>query len=207
MYDVPLDDVIKRYPVLTACRTNIEAAVTIMIQSFQNGGKLLLCGNGGSAADAEHWSGELLKGFCSRRVLTENEKETLSPKLVDKLQGGLPAIPLNGFLSLSSAFANDVDPELVYAQLVWSLGNDKDVLVGISTSGNAKNILSAFEVAKAKGLMTVALTGECGGKLSQSGWCDICIKVPQTKTYLVQELHLPVYHAICLLLEQHFFNQ
>lgn len=202
----PLDDLLVRYPELAPCRDAICTSVTLIATCYRKKGQLLLCGNGGSAADAEHWSGELLKGFCSLRPLTSAQKQTLPPELADRLQNGLAAIPLNGFLSLSSAFANDVSPELVYAQLVWALGRPADVLVGMSTSGNAANVLHAFQAAKAKGMFTVALTGAKGGKLAASGLCNACIRVPETETFKVQELHLPVYHTICLMLEEEFFN-
>jgi D-sedoheptulose 7-phosphate isomerase len=160
-----LINLLTRRPELSTCQDEINNIFLSFCHSLRLGGKLLLCGNGGSAADAEHWAGELLKGFVKTRPLTQNEKGTLPDYLRDKLQGGLPAIPLTGFPSLSTAFANDVDPQLTFAQLVWGLGKPGDVLIGITTSGNASNVCAAMETAKAKGLVRVGLTGQGGGKL------------------------------------------
>ena len=193
-----LENLIKRVPALSVCRDEIEKAFALLHASFRAKGKLLLCGNGGSASDAEHWAGELLKGFCKKRPLSPEERATLPPDLANRLQGALPVIPLTGFPSLSTAFANDVAPELIFAQLVWGLGNPGDVFVGISTSGNARNICAAAEAARAKGLVTIALTGQSGGKLSPL--CDYSIRVPAKETYLIQEFHLPIYHCLCLML-------
>jgi D-sedoheptulose 7-phosphate isomerase len=142
----------------------VMQALELMRDCFQRGGKMLLCGNGGSAADADHWAGELLKGFVQKRSLSQTERHGLPAQLALKLQEGLPVIPLTGFGSLASAFANDVDPQLVFAQLVWNLGRPGDLLVGISTSGNARNICAAMEVAKARGLVRVGLSGKTGGQ-------------------------------------------
>jgi D-sedoheptulose 7-phosphate isomerase len=198
-----LDNLVSRAPALSECVGEVEQAFHLLRDSFRAKGKLLLCGNGGSAADADHWAGELLKGFCSKRPLTPEEKAKLSPEIGDKLQRALPVIPLSSFPALSSAFANDVAPELTFAQLVWGLGNPGDVLIGISTSGNARNVCSAMEAARAKGLVTIALTGQGGGKLSPL--CDLSIRVPAKETYLIQEYHLPIYHCLCLMLEDEFF--
>ncbi len=200
-----LEQLLKRRPELTACESEIQTAVEKMTASFRNGGKLLLCGNGGSAADAEHWSGELLKGFEKSRRLSTEARARLPQVLADNLQEGLPVIPLTSFVSLQTAFANDVDPQLSFAQLVWSLGIAKDVLVGISTSGNAANVCHAVEAAKAKGLTTIGLTGADGGKLRKL--VDLCICAPGTRTCLIQEHHLPIYHTICLMLEEEFFGE
>lgn len=199
-----LDQLFTRLPQLRPCADPILAAYEAMRSSFLNAGKLLLCGNGGSSADADHWAGELLKGFRSRRPLREKERALLSPEIADSLQGALPAIPLNSFPAFASAFANDVDPQLIYAQLVWALGRENDVFVGISTSGNAGNVCAAAQVAAARGLKTIALTGQSGGKLK--GLCEIAICVPATETYLIQEYHLPVYHTLSLMLEDMFFE-
>jgi D-sedoheptulose 7-phosphate isomerase len=199
-----INKLLQRCPQLAGCLPDVERVFAIMRGCFQNGGKLLLCGNGGSAADAEHWAGELLKGFGQKRPVSQFEKQGLPEKLGLKLQGALPAIPLTGFVSLSTAFANDVDPELLFAQLVWGLGRPKDVLVGISTSGNARNVCAAMEVAKARGLYRVGLSGRTGGYLNPL--CDVCIKVPADETYLIQELHLPIYHCLSLMLEDEFFG-
>jgi D-sedoheptulose 7-phosphate isomerase len=195
---------LQRRPQLAGCRPDIEAAFAIMCGCFRNGGKLLLCGNGGSASDAEHWAGELLKGFIHKRSLNEIEKQRLPGELGAKLQGALPAIPLTGFMSLNTAFANDVDPQLAFAQLVWGLGRSGDVLVGISTSGNARNVCAAMEAAKSRGLHRIGLSGRTGGQLNST--CDLCIKVPADETYLIQELHLPIYHCLSMMLEDEFFG-
>lgn len=197
-----LDALIARIPALETCRGDIWRAFELMRDSFKSGGKLLLCGNGGSAADAEHWAGELLKGFCSRRPVGADSG--LPAELAEKLQGGLPTIPLTGFVSLSTAFANDVDATLTFAQLVWALGKPGDVLVGISTSGNAANVGAAMETARAKGLRTIGLTGATGGKLRPL--TEVCICAPESETFLIQELHLPIYHCLCLMLEDEFFQ-
>ncbi len=196
-----LDALLARIPALETCRADIWRAFELMRDSFQSGGKLLLCGNGGSAADAEHWAGELLKGFCSKRPIGGDSG--LREELAGKLQGGLPTIPLTGFVSLGTAFANDVDATMIYAQLVWALGKPGDVLVGISTSGNAANVGAAMETARAKGLRTVGLTGATGGKLKPLA--EVCICAPERETFLIQELHLPIYHCLCFMLEEEFF--
>ncbi len=202
--DTHLQTLLQRYPVLESCTEAIQNAAKILVDAFRNRGKLLLCGNGGSAADADHWSGELLKGFCSRRVLNSQQKALLPPELAGRLQNALPAIPLNGFNALTTAFSNDVDPNLVYAQLVWALGAAGDVFIGISTSGNAANVFAAAQTAKAKGLAVIALTGAGGGKLASIA--NVAIRVPATITYQVQELHLPVYHTLCLMIEKEFYG-
>jgi len=202
--DLHLNNLLQRCPQLAGCRPDVEKVFVIMRECFQNGGKLLLCGNGGSAADAEHWAGELLKGFGQKRPLNQIEKDGLPTELGLKIQGALPAIPLTGFISLSTAFANDVDPELIFAQLVWGLGRPGDVLIGISTSGNARNVAAAMEAAKARGIHRIGLSGRTGGRLNLL--CDVCLKVPADETYLIQELHLPIYHCLSLMLEEEFFN-
>ncbi len=199
-----LDHLIQRAPALTDCREEIQAAFVAMRDCFRRDGKLLLCGNGGSAADADHWAGELLKGFCRKRPLTSEQQASLPPDLAQKLQGSLPVIPLTGFPALSTAFANDVAPELTFAQLAWGLGRAGDVFVGISTSGNARNVCAAAQTARARGLFTVALTGENGGALKPL--CELAICVPSRETYRVQEFHLPIYHCLSLMLEDEFFS-
>lgn len=198
-----IDNTIERYPVLLSCKEEIEGAVSKICEMYSNDGKVLLCGNGGSASDCEHISGEFLKGFLSLRPLTENELE-LESDILSKLQKGIPAIPLTSLTASLSAFANDVEPELCYAQLVLALGKPNDVFIGISTSGNAKNVWNAAKVAKSLGITTIALTGAKNSKLSEV--CDITIKVPETETYKIQELHLPVYHAICAQCEKNIFE-
>ena len=207
-----LDELIKRYPILERVREDIEAVYGILERCYENGGKLLMAGNGGSAADAEHIVGELMKGFVKRRPVTEEMKEALEKadpvrgkELSEKLQGGLPAIALVDHAALSTAFANDVDGMLSYAQQVNGYGKPGDVFLGISTSGNAENVMYAAVTAKAKGMQVVGLTGKDGGKLA--GIADAAVIVPEMETYKIQELHLPVYHALCLMLEHRFYEQ
>lgn len=207
-----LDELIKRYPVLKSVRGEIERTYEILEACYKNGGKLLIAGNGGSAADAEHIVGELMKGFIKRRPVPEKMQEALvltDPKrgsiLAQKLQGGLPAIALTNHAALSSAFANDVDGMLSYAQQVNGYGNEGDVFLGISTSGNAENVMYAAVTAKARGMKVLALTGKDGGKLGSLA--DEAIIVPEQETYKIQELHLPIYHALCLMLEERFYDE
>jgi len=202
--NVHIHQLLARKPELSGCVKDVVRAFELMRDSFRKGGKLLICGNGGSAADAEHWAGEMLKGFCHKRPLSQKEKEKLPEELGAKLQGALPTIPLTGFTSLATAFGNDVDPQLTYAQLVWGLGQPGDVLVGISTSGNARNVGAALEAAKARGLIRIGLSGRTGGKMLAH--CDLCICVPSAETYLIQEFHLPIYHCLSLMLEDEFFG-
>lgn len=199
-----IDNTVERYPVLKNCADDILAAVNIITEMYESGSKLLLCGNGGSCADCEHISGEFLKGFMKKRPYEKGELD-LDEEILTKLQKGIPAIPLTSLTASLSAFNNDVDPNLNYAQLVQALGNLGDVFIGISTSGNAKNVYYAAKTAKAKGLLTIGLTGEKGGLLNEI--CDICIKVPENETYKIQELHLPVYHAICAQVEENIFER
>lgn len=206
-----IDLLIDRYPVLSECKEDIIGSYLIMEESYEKGGKLLVAGNGGSAADSEHVVGELMKGFKMPRHLPEDMCEKL--KSVDPemgeilgkdLQGALPAIALDGHPALTTAYMNDVEPLLCFAQQVNGFGNNGDVFLGISTSGNSKNVLYAATVAKAKGLKVVGLTGQKNSKLNDLA--DITVKVPQTETYMIQELHLPVYHCWCLMLEDKFFG-
>jgi D-sedoheptulose 7-phosphate isomerase len=198
-----LDRLIERRPELSVCRSDILSAFTVMCDCFRGGGKLLLCGNGGSAADCEHWSGELLKGFVSRRPLSAEQRKLLPSHMSEKLQGGLPAIPLPSLISAGTAFANDVSADMSFAQLVWALGSPGDVLVGLSTSGNAPNVCLAAQAARAKQMTTIGLTGLGGGRLAELA--DIAIRVPVTETYEVQELHASVYHCLCLMVEEELF--
>jgi D-sedoheptulose 7-phosphate isomerase len=199
----PLDSLVDRYPVLAGERGAIGEVFSCLQESLANGGKLLMCGNGGSAADCDHWSGELLKGFAHTRPLSAESRARLSPHLAATLQGGLPAIPLPNLTALMTAFANDADPRLAFAQLVWALGREGDVLIAISTSGQAMNVAHAVEAARVKGMKTVGLTGRTGGQLK--ALVDVAICVPADETYRIQELHLPVYHALCMMLEAAFF--
>jgi len=201
--EIHLENLLQRAPSLAPCSDAIRNAFTLLRHSFRAQGKLLICGNGGSAADSEHWAGELLKGFCRKRPLDANARTKLPPQLADRLQGALPVIPLTGFPSFATAFANDETPELAFAQLTWGLGNPHDVFVGISTSGNARNVCAAAQAARARGLAAIGLTGESGGALKPL--CNVTICVPARETYLVQELHLPIYHCLSLMLEDEFF--
>lgn len=206
-----LNELLNRYPSLAVCREEIEKAAQAMISCYEKGGKLLLCGNGGSCADCEHIVGELMKGFLKKRPLNDSKKAEMKSKcdlvddeLLGKLQGGLPAIAIPSITALNSAFCNDVDPELVYAQPLMSLAKENDILIGISTSGNSKNVFGAVKVAKALGIKVIGLTGKTGGKLKETA--DICICAPETETYKIQELHLPIYHYLCAAVEEHFFK-
>lgn len=206
-----LEKLVDKYPELSVCREDIQFAFESISDSYRQGGKLLLCGNGGSAADCEHIVGELMKGFMSRRTLPESVKAKFESlyslegnTIAEGLQGALPAISLVGATSLWTAYANDMDSEFIFAQQVYGLGRENDVLLGISTSGNAKNVIRALQVAKAKGMTTVALTGKSGGQMLSL--CDVAIRVPSDSTADIQERHLPIYHALCLALEEEFFG-
>jgi D-sedoheptulose 7-phosphate isomerase len=205
-----IQQLIKRYPALNSIRDNIQEACDLIIKTYEAQGKLLITGNGGSASDSEHIVGELMKSFVKKRRLPESyisELEKISPEIAEylspRIQPGLPAIALTGHNSLSSACINDIDGDIIFAQQVYGYGNAGDVFLGISTSGNAKNVLYAAVAARAKGLKVIALSGGSGGQLAK--YADVSIIVPETETYKVQELHLPVYHAICLLVEEYFF--
>lgn len=207
-----IEVLVNRYPVLNSVKDEIVEAYFLLVESYKNEGKLLIAGNGGSAADAEHIVGELMKGFKLPRKLNENftdklisENEELGTVLAESLQGALPAIALDGHPALSTAHMNDCEPLLCFAQQVNGYGKAGDVFLGISTSGNSKNILYAATTAHAKGMKVIGLTGAKDSKLTQMS--DVCIKVPQTETYMIQELHLPVYHCLCLMLEDEFFGE
>ena len=200
-----------RYPRLENLRWQIRDAAECLIKCYQQDGKVLVCGNGGSSSDSDHIVGELMKGFEMRRPVEEPLKEQLlsisnerGSYLAKKLQQCLPAISLTVHNALLTAVANDTDPDLVFAQQVIGYGNSGDVLIGISTSGNSQNVLDAIITAKAKGLNVIGLTGETGGRMKPL--CDILINVPASRTSFVQELHLPVYHVLCQILEDHFFG-
>jgi len=197
-------EIVSRHPTLEAMRGPVFSAFHCLKDCILAQGTLLLCGNGGSAADADHWAGELLKGFASRRPLTAQENAQLPEPLASKLQSGIRAIPLCGFPALSSAFANDVDPELTFAQLVHTLGRPGDVLIGLSTSGNSKNVLHAAAAARARSMKVLGMTGKDGGALKNLS--DIWIGVPASSTPAVQELHLPIYHGLSLMLEEAWEN-
>ena len=206
-----IDLLILRYPQLIVAKDCIVEAYQILEESYTNDGKLLVAGNGGSAADAEHIVGELMKGFVNPRKLEAEYSDALitvnkelGRVLSENLQGALPAIALDGHLALTTAYLNDCEPLLCFAQQVNGYGRKSDVFLGISTSGNSRNILYAATVAKAKGMKVIGLTGEKDSKLSEIS--DTCIQVPETETYKIQELHLPVYHCLCLMLEDTFFG-
>ncbi|WP_455383358.1 D-sedoheptulose-7-phosphate isomerase [Salinispira pacifica] len=201
----------ERYPDLLPCRESIEAAYSLLAAAFHGGRKLLVCGNGGSAADSEHIVGELMKGFRLKRTLPDSEKELLlrlfpadGGRLGEALQRTLPAIALTGSLSLSTAFANDVLPEMVFAQQVYGHGVEGDVLLAISTSGKSINILRAAQVARFRGVKVIGLTGPSGGVLAP--FCEVAICAPGESTSEIQERHLPIYHELCARLEDEFFS-
>ena len=207
-----LEELVTRYPVLGPCRPDIVAAFELLARCFASGGKLLVCGNGGSAADADHIVGELMKGFLKQRRSAGDLAGRLSaadpvlgPRLAARLQGGLAAVNLCAGSALSTAFANDEDPEFVFAQAVLGLGCRGDTLLGISTSGDAANVNAALVTARAVGMSTVGLTGASGGTMR--GRCDVLVAVPGLRTFEVQELHLPVYHCLCAMLEERFFKE
>ena len=206
-----INELLKRYPNLSVCQNDIEQAKNAIIECYKNGGKVIICGNGGSCADSEHIVGELMKGFLKKRPLSQQQKATmkancsaLTDQDLEKLQGGLPAISLTSLTALNTAFCNDVDPELMYAQPLVALANKNDILIGISTSGNSKNVYGAVKVAKGLGVKVIGLTGNTGGKLKQMA--DICITAPEAETYKIQELHLPIYHYLCAAVEAYFFE-
>jgi phosphoheptose isomerase len=206
-----LNVLMDRYPDLESCKTEIILAFDLLKKCYHDNGKVLTCGNGGSASDSEHIVGELMKGFKSKRLVPSSFKDKITelfPEngnyLSSHLQGALPAIALTSNSTLNTAFANDVAADMIFAQQVYGYGNKGDVLIGLSTSGNSLNVIYAFQVAKSKGMYTIALTGESGGKMKEL--CDVAIRVPRYDTAEIQELHLPVYHAICLMLENEFFG-
>lgn len=214
MYDYQkhLNLLIERYPALATQRDAIEQAYFAIVECYQNCGKLLIAGNGGSAADAEHIVGELMKSFVLKRKLDQGFVDKLidadaemGKVLSENLQGALPAIALDGHFALSTAYMNDCEPLLCFAQQVNGYGKAGDIFVGISTSGNSRNVLYAATVAKAKGMKVIGLTGTKESKLSAIA--DVCIMAPSAETYMIQEYHLPIYHALCLMVESTFFAE
>ena len=197
------DKLFERYPQLKVCEDEIDKAFALLQSCYRNGGKVLTCGNGGSAADAEHIVGELLKKFRKHRAVDAATAAKLPPELVARLEGALPAVSLVSMSGILTAFANDVAWETAFAQQVYGLGNPGDVLIALSTSGNSANCVNAALVARAKGVKVIALTGSDGGRLASLA--DAAIRVPERETYKVQELHLPVYHALCAGLEDVLF--
>ena len=193
-----------RRPELAPLAGDIRAAHALFLDCYRGSGTALFCGNGGSAADSDHWAGELLKGFESRRPLPAAQRTGLDEAIAGKLQCGLPAIPLTGFPALRTAVANDIDPQLEFAQLVQAFGRPGWLFVGLSTSGNAGNVCAAAQVARARGLRVLSLTGAGGGRLA--GLSDVCLRAPSPRTCEVQEYHLPIYHTLCLMLEDALFG-
>lgn len=209
--DQILLEMLNRYSQMAHLKESIRKAAETIIETYKNNGKVLVCGNGGSCSDADHIVGELMKSFECNRPLAKPLQEKLielSPEtgkmLAEKLQQGLPAISLTVHQSLITAIANDIGGEVIYAQQVVGWGNPGDVLIGLSTSGNSQNVIDAMIVAKAKGLTTIGITGETGGKMKK--WSDVLINVPEQRTAYVQELHQPVYHAICMMVEREIFG-
>lgn len=201
------NDLCCRRPELDVCRSSVMTTVKTLCDSFAAGGKLLLCGNGGSCSDAEHISGEFLKGFLRKRELSTQQRSAFPPgeeSLADGLQNGLPTLVLHSHIALLTAFANDVDPENIYAQMTYVLGQKGDVLWGISTGGNAENIRRAFAAAKARNVTTVLMTGNKHGKCRELA--DLIIAAPESETFLIQECHLPIYHYICAAVEEYFYG-
>lgn len=206
-----LEELTGRYPVLEAVKGDILGAYEMLKACYERGNKVLIAGNGGSSADSEHIVGELMKGFLKRRPVSPEFAKALKAvdpergeALASSLQRGLPAIALTGHTALTTAFLNDVNGDMSVAQQLLGYGVKGDVFLGISTSGNAKNIMYGVTVAKAAGINTIGLAGKDGGALGRA--CDVAIVVPEPETYKIQELHLPVYHTLCLMLEEHFYE-
>lgn len=205
-----LQEMLNRYSFLKQLEDTILHAVEEIVQCFRNGGKILVCGNGGSASDADHIVGELMKSFEDHRPLDDKLQQKLKKlssergeMLATKLQQGLPAVSLTVHNALITAIANDINGDVIFAQQVAGLGKSGDILIGLSTSGNSKNVIDAMIVARAKGLKTIGFTGETGGGMKD--WCDILLNVPEKRVAFVQELHLPVYHSICMMVEKEMF--
>ena len=206
-----LDTLIHRYPEQDTFKTEINRASDALIACYKNGNKILVCGNGGSCSDSDHIVGELMKGFENMRPVGERMKNELAEiagdrgmYLAGKLQQALPAISLTTHSALITAVANDTDASLIFAQQVMGYGKDGDVIIGISSSGNSQNVIDALITAKAKKMTVIGLTGATGGKMK--AFCDILLNVPEKRTAFVQELHLPVYHTLCMMVENHFFG-
>lgn len=199
-----LNRLMGRYPELAGMKEEISRAYDMLVECFEKGGKLLVCGNGGSAADSDHIVGELMKGFYKLRPLPHDEKSKYC-ELGDKLQGALPAIALTQHPALSTAYLNDVDPQMVFAQQVYGYGQKKDVLIGLSTSGNSANVTAAAKTAAAKGMRVISMTGRDGGKLKKLS--DVAIVVPAQITADIQEYHMPIYHTLCAMIEEYFFPE
>ncbi len=207
-----MEELLTRYPALAVCEDALMDALALMLETYEKGGKIMACGNGGSCADAQHIVGELMKGFLLRRPMTAGQKKAFETALgaedaelfASRMQRGIPAVALDGATGLLTAYANDVDADYIYAQQVFAFGGENDLLIGISTSGNSKNVVNAMKAAKALDIKTVALTG---AKESKSlALATVAIRVPETETFKVQELHLPVYHYLCAEMEERLFG-
>jgi phosphoheptose isomerase len=205
-----LQKLVEKYPELSICIPPIEQAYQALHTAYKNGGKLLICGNGGSAADCEHIVGELMKGFyLPRRIPEVTQRQLINlfgddgQRLAANLQGALPAVSLVSDSALMTAYANDVEPTMIFAQQVYGYGKPGDALLAISTSGNSQNVIYALQVARIMGLQTIGLTGSSGGKMRDL--CNVAICVPWEQVADIQERHLPIYHALCLMLEEAFF--
>lgn len=201
-----LSELITRYPSLSSCESKIKEAAELLIKTFENGNRLYICGNGGSAADADHIVGELMKGFLKKRPLTEKQTAKFDDKqLAAGLMQGLPAISLHSQTAFLTAFLNDEDPSLLYAQALYALGKKDDVLLAISTSGNSQNVVNAAKTARAIGCKVISLVGSKDCKLDSLS--DVIIHADHTETYRIQELHLPIYHYLCAAVEDYFFKE
>jgi D-sedoheptulose 7-phosphate isomerase len=206
------DECVKRYPCLGSCSNEILNAFELLVKCYSQGGKVLICGNGGSAADAEHIVGELMKKFRIKRPVDSAFKDKLvslgfesAEQLISQLEGALPAISLVSQSSLITAVANDIGSEMIFAQQVYGYGKPGDVLIALSTSGNSSNVVAAIKVARALDMNVIGFTNEFGGKMKSL--CNVAICVPDTITFQIQELHLPVYHLLCSMIEEEIFGR
>jgi len=203
--DQIIAELVGRYPGLRECASQVDEAVHMLARSLDNDGTLYICGNGGSAADAGHIVGELMKSFELPRPIDDSTRAAVADDGISAmLQGALRAVSLSGSGPLATAIANDVSADMVFAQQVFGYGRPGDVLWALTTSGNSRNVLNAARVARARGMRVLGMTGRSGGALAE--WCDVCIRVPESETWKVQELHFPVYHALCRILERRFFG-
>ena len=207
-----INTLFKRFPELEVIKEPILTAYTMIKEAFANGNTLFVCGNGGSAADAEHIVGELMKGFLLKRELPQSEKQKFidifgndGADMASKLQQGLPAVALTGHPALSTAFNNDVDASLTFSQQLYTLAKPGDILMGITTSGNSDNVVKCLQTAQVMELQTIVLTGKNGGKAAELANCSVI--APSNETYMIQELHLPIYHALCAALEESFYGE
>ncbi len=196
-----MENIFERYSELNCCKKDIDKALSFIIDTYKKGGKVLICGNGGSASDCEHIVGELMKGFLSERQIND---ERLSTEMTENLQGALPAISLCSQTALLTAFNNDLNPDYVFAQQVYGYSKENDLLIAITTSGNSQNVINAVKLANCIGVKSIALTGNDGGQIKNIATVSVC--VPATETYKIQEYHLPIYHYLCAKVEKEFFN-